>query len=159
MLLVTLLTLLYLIPKHIQGWSAVMPLLPLAPLFIWGVMHPRAIALWLLAIIGLISDVASALPLGFSALSLCLFFLLVRSQRKYIYREGFSAMWGYFSLFCAALQLADWLVYSWWVRQAAPSESLVIQWMLTVLLYPLLHALFVPLVEKIAQKRYRIAHA
>ena len=159
MVLVFLFALLFIAPKHIAGLSSVMPLLHLVPVFIWGVMHPRDISLFFLAMIGLVVDVATGLPLGFSALGVCAFFLLVRTQRKYIYREGFAAMWGYFSLLLMLLQITSWVGYAYFYGHAAPFGTLLLQWLFTALLYPLLHTILYPWVEKISHARYRLLHA
>lgn len=159
MLVVAALTLLYMIPKHIAGLSGVMPLLHLVPVFIWGVMHPRDISFLFLAALGLLIDVTTSLPLGFSALSMCIFFLLVRSQRKYIYREGFAAMWGYFTLLLLALQVVSWAGIALFYGELPSFGSAFMQWVFTVLLYPLLHTILIPWVERIARARYRLTHA
>lgn len=158
MLAVSLLVLLYIVPKHIAGLSGVMPLVQLVPVFIWGVMHPRDISFLGLVVLGLVVDVATALPLGFSALATIAFFLLVRTQRKYIYREGFVAMWGYFALLLMLFQLACWAGYGYFYG-VAPLGSALLQWVFTVLLYPLLHYILYPWVEKIGHARYRLLHA
>lgn len=159
MLITFLLAFLYIMPKHINGLSGVMPLLHLVPVFIWGVMHPRDISLWLLAMIGLMVDIATSLPLGFSALGYCAFFLLIRTQRKYIYREGFAAMWGYCTLFLFTLQIAGWAGYMMLSGHAVPMQNVLLQWLFTALLYPLLHYILYPWVEKISNARYRLLHA
>ncbi|MDX2073381.1 MAG: hypothetical protein SFX19_03330 [Alphaproteobacteria bacterium] len=159
MLAVFLLAFFYVTQKHVAGLSGVMPMLHLAPVFIWGVMHPRDISMLLLAATGIMVDVATALPLGFSALGFCLFFLLVRSQRKYIYREGFAAMWGYFALLLLIWQLSCWAAIVFFYADGAPVSTPLIQWLFTVLLYPLLHLIFYPLVERIGNARYHLLHA
>ena len=121
-------------------------------------MHPRDISLWALAGIGLLIDVATGLPLAISALSYCLFFLLTRSQRKYIYKEGFAAMWGYFALLLLAMQCISWGLYSFYLSAFAPIGSALLQWFFTVMLYPLLHRIFYPWIEKIGNARYQLLH-
>jgi rod shape-determining protein MreD len=153
------LLLLYVIPKHIGELSGVMPLLHMVPVFIWGVMHPRDISLPVLALFGLMVDVATSLPLGVSALGYCLFFLLVRSQRKYIYREGFAPMWGYFSLLLLAMQLACWAMVSFVQATLMPLGDALLQWLFTLLFYPLLHFMLYRWVEKMSHARYRLLHA
>lgn len=152
-------TLIYIMPKPIGGISAIMPLLHLAPIFIWGVMHARDMPFIAVAAIGLLVDVATALPLGTSAISYFLFLVLVRSQRKYIYREGFAAMWGYFAMLLLVMQLASWALYSFYQANAAALGNAALQWLLTVMLYPLIHYLCFPLVEKLSAARYRLLHA
>ena len=157
-LAVLVLVLLFVAPKHVYLLSAVMPLLQLVPVFIWAVMHPRDMSLWALAAIGLFVDVATGLPLALSALCYCLFFLLVRSQRKYIYKEGFAAMWGYFALLLLVMQCAGWGMVAFYQQAFPPIGSAVLQWFLTVMLYPPLHRFFYPWVEKIAHARYQLLH-
>lgn len=159
MAVVAVLALAYAVPKHVGGLSGVMPLLYLVPVFIWGVMHPRDISFLALALIGLILDTAGGLPLGFSALLSLVFFVMVRSQRKYIYREGFAAMWGYFALMLMIMQAAGWAGYSYYYEQAAPVGNAFLQWLLSVLCYPPLHVVLYPWVERIGQARYRLLHA
>lgn len=158
-MMVFALAIFYILPKHISGLSGVMPLLHLVPVFIWGVMHPRDISLLFLAVLGLVVDVATSLPLGFSALSYCAFFLLVRTQRKYIYREGFATMWGYFALLLLVLQIADWAGYAYFYGHTAALGTVLLQWVFTVLLYPLMHTILYPWVEKISHARYQLLHA
>lgn len=146
-------------PKHVAGLSGVMPLLHMAPIFVWGVMHPRDISFPFVAILGLLVDVATGLPLGLAALCYCLFLLLVRTQRKYIYREGFAPMWGYFALLLLVMQGSMWALYSLSVGESAPFGNALLQWFFTLLTYPILHFLLLPLIERMAHARYRLSHA
>jgi rod shape-determining protein MreD len=159
MLLVTLLVLLFITPKHVAGLSGVMPLVQLVPVFIWGVMHPRDISLWMLSCLGLVVDVATGLPLGISAISYFLFFILIVTQRKYIYREGFTSMWVYFALLLLGMQAAAWGLVSFTSREVMPMGNAVMQWLFTVMCYPLLHFFLYPWVEKLSNARYRLLHA
>jgi len=159
MLVVLALSLVYMAPKHVSGLSAVMPLVQLIPVFIWGVMHPRDIPLYLLALVGLVVDVATGLPLGASALGYCLFYILIITQRKYIYREGFTSMWVYFALLLFEMQAMVWAVVSFVQKEQAPVSGALMQWVFTVLCYPLFHFILYPWVEKLINARYRLIHA
>lgn len=155
----TLLAVTYVVPKHVGGLSGVMPLVHLIPIFMWGVMSSRDISMIFLVALGLIVDVVTSLPLGLSSLCYGGFFLLTRSQNKYIYKEGFAAMWGYFSLFTLAMQLLGWALYSLYYQLLAPMENAIFQWFFTILIYPFFHALLLPVIEKMSQARYRLSHA
>jgi rod shape-determining protein MreD len=154
-----LLAIVYIVPKHIAGLSGVMPMLHLAPVFIWGVMYPRDTSFLFVALLGLLADVATGLPLGLSGLSYFLFLTLVRTQRKYIYREGFAAMWAYFALLLLGMQLASWGMANFSYGSNAPIGNALLQWLFTCLSYPLLHFILYPLVERMAHVRYRLNHA
>jgi rod shape-determining protein MreD len=158
MLATFFLVLLTVAPKHIANLSNIMPMLYLAPIFIWAVMHPRDMNWWFLAAIGLFIDIATGLPLSLSALCILFFFLLARSQRKYIYKEGFVAMWGYFSLILLAMQIVGWGLYSYHQHMWAAAGGAFLQWLFTVMLYPPLHRFFYPFVEKMAHARYQLLH-
>lgn len=156
---VFLLALFYMVPKHVGNLSSVMPVLQLIPVFIWGVMHPRDISFLFLALVGILVDVATSLPLGVTPLSYLVFFILVRTQRKYIYREGFATMWGYFALMLLIMQAASWGMVSFYHGHSAPLMNALLQWLFTVLAYPPLHWLFYPWVDRIGHARYRLLHA
>lgn len=158
-ILAGLLFLLYAAPKQVSGLSAVMPLLHFAPIYLWSVLHARHMPLLWVAMLGLLADMATSLPLGLSALLYCTTVIFIRTQRKYILKEGFSGLWGYFALATLMLQFQYWLSYSFMIGQYAPPGDVIMQWLLTCLLYPPIHYLFYPLVEKIAQIRYRLLHA
>ncbi len=159
MLVIYLLALFYLVPKHIGGLSAIMPPVHLAAVFIWAVLRPDDLSFILLALLGMIIDVATALPFGLSALTYTLFLLLIISQRRYIQNEGFATMWGYFALTLLLLQIMLWTICSLFYNQLLPISACLWQWLITALLYPLLHGLLYPLVEKLTRFRYRLLHA
>ncbi len=152
------LALLYVVPKHVGGLSAVMPLVHLVPVFIWSVMHPRDMRLVFVVAIGLLVDVATSQPLGVSGLVYAMFLFLARSQRKYIHREGFAGMWGYFALLLLVLQVMLWALSSFFHMRGMPLGAALWQWAFSVFLYPLLHALCYPWVERLARMRYRLMH-
>ena len=158
-LITTLLVIIVIAPKHISGLSSVMPLIHLVPIYIWSVLHARHMPLWGAAIIGFIADSATGLPFGLSALIYCSLIILIRSQRKYILKEGFLGMWGYFSLMIVLTQISFWIVLSLSYGHMAPVSNALLQAVFSTLAYPLLHGLLHPLVDKISDSRYRLLHS
>lgn len=158
-LFTVLLAVLYITPKPISGFSAVMPLLHLTPIYLWSVLHARHMPLWFVVLLGIVIDTASGQLMGSSSFTYCLFIILVRSQRKYILKEGFFGLWGYFGLSMLLLQLANWQLI--WLNDgsAPPMDHAAWQWAFSVMVYPLLHGALYPLVDKIADKRYRLLHS
>lgn len=145
-------------PKHVEGLGSVMPLLPLMPVFYWGMQHARAIPYWFLFAVGLMMDAASGLPLGMSSLLYVLFLVCVHIRRKYIHREGFLVLWGFFALLLAATLGAHWLLLSWYHARALPAASAFVQYALTVACYPFVHALFDRIEHYIYGRRWHILH-
>jgi rod shape-determining protein MreD len=158
-LITVLLAIIFIAPKQISGLSAIMPLIHLVPIYIWSVLHARHMPVWSTAMIGLVVDSAVGLPFGLSALIYCSLIILIRSQRKYILKEGFMGMWGYFSLMILLTQLSFWIILSFMYGQTAPIANALLQATFSILAYPLLHGLLYPLVDKIADSRYRLLHA
>lgn len=136
-----------------------MPLLHFVPIYLWSVLHARHMPLGYVALLGVFADMAIGLPLGLSALLYCTTVIFIRTQRKYIIKEAFPGLWGYFSLGVLLLQFQYWVIYSFMIGTAAPIGDGIMQWILTTLFYPPLHYLLYPLVEKISHIRYRLLHA
>ena len=44
----------YLVPKHIDGLDSFMPLLPLIPMFYWGINDDRLMPYWFVFLVGLL---------------------------------------------------------------------------------------------------------
>ncbi|MDX1974751.1 MAG: hypothetical protein SFT92_03650 [Rickettsiales bacterium] len=156
--LITLLLLaLYVMPKHITGLSGVMPLLPLLPIYHWG-MQQRDMPYWFVFIVGLVLDALAGHWMGFMALSLLMFLVVVRTQRKYIHKEGFVIKWGYFALLLFGMLFLHWLVTSIAHDRVEHILPPLVQWLLTVMLYPPLYTLFDRLQEYSGRKRWRYIH-
>ncbi len=147
------------IPKHIWGMNYTMPLLPLLPIFYWGTIQAPEMPYWFAFLIGLLMDVVSGLPLGLTALLYMIFLVVTHSQSKYIHKEGFIIIWGYFMLLVAIICLCQWLLISFSAKQWQALPAALIQWLLTVGLYPMFHKLFDNIAEHIRQRRWILAHA
>ena len=154
-----LLLLLYAVPKHVSGLGNVMPLLQLLPIYIWGLLHARDMPYMGVALIGLLTDAATGLPLGLSGVLYCLFVSLLTAQRKYIYKEGFVAAWGYFALLLLLLQALTLLALFMMHGVFYSVTHALVQWALTVALYPLAHRIFYRIAEAMSHQRYRWLHA
>lgn len=155
-LLTIFLTIAFLIPKHIAGLSYVMPLLPLMPVFYWGMMHAREMPYWFVFMLGLLMDPAQGTPLGLSSLLYMAFLALLHAQRRYIYKEGFMIKWGYFSMLLGIVGVLGWLLLSFFHSQAQPIQPALVQWVITSACYPVLHRGFDSIYEFVSQRRWRI---
>lgn len=153
-----MLAILALVSKHVAGLSHFMPLLPLIPIFYWGMMHAREMPYWFVFLFGLIMDAVSGLPLGLSSLLYVVLLALLHTQRKYIYKEGFVVKWGYFSLVLAVVDGLEWIILSLFHGQAQGVWPVLLQWLLTVGCYPVLHTLFDALYDYTHARRWRILH-
>jgi rod shape-determining protein MreD len=146
------------LPMPIHGLEHIMPLLLLAPVFYWGISEGREMNFLTVFVLGILSDVATGLPLGFSSLSYVFFLALLQAQRKYIHKEGFVMKWGYFCMLLATTMLLQWLVISIYNGQIMPLLGAFVQWIATIGCYPFLHVLCDGLQARIDQHRWRTTH-
>ena len=157
-LLAVVLAILYLVPKYVAGLNNVMPLLPLIPVFFWGIMIARATPYWVVFAIGLVLDAAQGAPLGLSSLLYMLFLTLLNSQRRMMHKEGFLTKWGSLAVLFALISGINWLLLSWFNAHAMPVVPAVIQWGLTVAIYPVLHKAFDVLDQHMHTRKWQILH-
>lgn len=153
-----LLMLLSLAPKHISGLNSFMPLLPLIPVFYWGMLHAREMPYWLVFALGLVTDAASGIPLGLTSLSYLFFLAMLHAQRKYIHKEVFLIKWGYFGALLLVTSCLSWLFMSMLHARIEELMPAFIQWFLTVAVYPLFHKGFDALYRHISERRWHILH-
>lgn len=153
-----LLFLLCLIPKHIWGIGEVMPILPLIPMFYWGIKASE-IPIWFGFFLGIITDAVSGAPLlGLSSLLYILFLFIVQSRAKHLQKEGFAFIWLNFSSLLAGFYFIQFLVFSIYNHQIFATAPAFLQFLLTVGLYPLFHKLFDIIEEKCQHRNWLLKH-
>lgn len=148
-----LLLLIYLVPKHISGLGSFMPLLPLAPVFYWG-LHPRQMPYWFVFALGLVMDSVSGQPLGLSSLLNVFFLAMVQAQHKHLHKEGFPIKWSYFALLLGGIMSLHFLLIAMFNSAMSGFLYALIQWALTVGLYPVLHRFFDMVERHSARQRW-----
>lgn len=157
-LVTSALTIFYLSSKHIGGLSHFMPLLPIMPMFYWGMVQARDMPYWFVFSVGLVMDAVTGLPLGLTSLLFILFLLMVHAQRKYFQKEAFVIKWAYFAAMLAAACAANWVGLSFFLQHGKPLGAVLLQWLFTLCLYPLFHRSFEGLHDYIHGRRWQILH-
>jgi len=157
-IITALLTCAFLTSKHINGLNQFMPVLPILPIFYWGTMQARDMPYWFVFSVGLVMDSVMGLPLGLTSLLFIFFLLMVHAQRKYFYKEGFVIKWGYFAIILGVANIANWVLLSFFIQHPEPLVPALIQWFLTMCLYPVMHKCFDALYEHIHYRRWQILH-
>lgn len=148
----------YLVPKHISGLGNFMPMLPMIPIFYWGLTEPRVMPYWVVFAFGLIIDSTTGLPLGMSAFLGVAFLAMLQAQHKYIHKEGFVIQWGYFALLLGITGILHWLLLFIFYKEMPGLKYPVIQWILTVCCYPFCHQIFAVLSDSISRERRKMEH-
>lgn len=153
-----MLTVVFLVSKHLSGLNHFMPLLPLMPVFYWGLLHAREMPYWFVFALGMVMDAVTGMPLGLSSLLYIFFLGVVHAQRKYIHKEGFIIKWGYFATLMAVTSSLTYIILTLFNAQSSSFQPAFLQWLLTVCCYPVLHRVFDVLNEYIHSRRWSILH-
>ena len=133
-----LLLLLTAIPTHVPGLAAVAPMLPLMGVYYWAIYRPDLLPAWLAFVIGLLYDIIAGTPLGVNALVLLSVQGVAASQRRFFLGKSFMVAWWAFGLLAAGASGASWLLVSILYGRAFDAGPLIIQYLMTMGLFPVL---------------------
>jgi rod shape-determining protein MreD len=115
------------------------PCLAAICVFYWVFTYPDLIGSLTVFVIGLISDIIFFQPLGLDIFSLLIAYVLTSKQRDDVVKYGFMVVWSFFAyflfIFFAVKMLASFVYFG----DIFFSFDLVIQYILTFLVYPIAH--------------------
>lgn len=129
--------------------NKVMPLFDIMLAFVISLYRAEEYPNIFLFIAGCIKDILFGTPIGLHALLYISMHQAVLNIREEHSRDTFSSVWKYFIIFSATISLIYWLIMSITYYQLLPIHGIVTQWMLTVLVYPLVHELCSRLLQHI----------
>jgi rod shape-determining protein MreD len=130
-------------PLHIPGLGTVAPALSLMAVYYWAIFRPDLLPAPAVFAIGLFQDILGGLPLGVTALVLLVVFEIVSSQRRFFLGKSFLVMWWGFMLIAAGATAAMWLLLSTLFATPLAPGPAVVQFLLTLALFPCLTWLFI----------------
>lgn len=81
-------------------------------LFYWIIFRPDLLPPVVVFLLGVCSDLFYQNPLGLHAFSFLLFYLVVKSQRRFLTSRSFSFLWSAFVVFLIPLFIVEWLLAS-----------------------------------------------
>jgi len=140
--LVLLLVLLQAVPWHLPALSGVLPALPMIAIYCWSVYRPDLLVPSVAFATGLINDVVLGAPIGISSLAFLVIQGMTASQTRFFNGKSFLVIWSGFALLAAGAMLIE-LALSGLVYGRTPVFSaFVIQYALTVCLYPVVSWMF-----------------
>lgn len=137
-----LLLLLSLAPIGLSGFALFPIDVCLISIYYWAIFRPSAMPFWFVFLLGVVRDALMGMPLGIASLVFILFRLAVLSQQRYLVKETFWATWAGFALITVPTLLIQWLLASAFAKTLLPVQDVVMQWIFTFGLYPLLHIVF-----------------
>jgi rod shape-determining protein MreD len=126
------------VPLGLPGLRGLAPAFAVPIVFFWSIWRPALVPAPAVFLIGVLADLLGAAPLGVSAFTLLLLSGLVDVNRRALARQRALSIWLLFAPYAAlALGLA-WLLASALSLRLMPVEPALLQWALTVALYPAL---------------------
>lgn len=118
------------------------PLFLAMTVFYWAAYWPKLMPPWLVFLLGLFQDMLYGTLPGMTSCLLLLLWWGTASQRRYVVREPFPVVWLIFTVILALYTSLTWVIHLIYFRYSGWSETLYVQYLLTVAFYPCLHALF-----------------
>jgi len=117
--------------------GAVAPALSLIALYYWAVYRPDLMPPIAVFMVGILLDVVTGASVGVNALILLLVYGTVLSQRRFLLGKSFNVLWFGFFLTAFVAGLINWLILSVLNDVVLDPTPLIIQLLITVLIYPL----------------------
>lgn len=139
------LVLLELIGQQRYGIAAFLPILPLGSIYYWSLHSPRRMPYGVAFFSGLLYDSLFGLPLGVSSLLFMLFKWLLHAQHRQFSKEAFGLIWLCLAALAAVVMIGQWALGTLYSESMLPVEAAFVQYTLTVLIYPVMHWLFMKL--------------
>jgi rod shape-determining protein MreD len=128
-------------PSRLYGLDNFFPAVDLMMIYYWSLYKPQVMPNWFIFSIGLMKDILSGSPLGVNALSYILLRGLAMYKEKYL-KKTFTGLWQGFAVFAAIVMIFKWLVFSFVFEEIMAINTVLMQFLLSVLIYPLFHSLF-----------------
>ncbi|OFW79936.1 MAG: hypothetical protein A2887_04670 [Alphaproteobacteria bacterium RIFCSPLOWO2_01_FULL_40_26] len=138
---------------RIAGLSHLLPLFDLMMIFYFTVFK-SVFAVWFVFLLGIWNDALNGNPLG--ATALC-YIILIRLfsllNSKMMIRENFSQIWKQFIFFCFLFLLMKWAILSLFNGVLYGIATPLVQFVLSAVLYVLMHKFFDYLSLKLLEDR------
>jgi cell shape-determining protein MreD len=118
------------------------PSLDLAIIFFWTIANVSVFNQYVLIILGIYADIITGLPLGFNSLIYLVFYYSLLGLRRYFINTSFYAFWLGFLLFSFCFLISKYLLVSFYYGEFFIPRYLAMQWIVLLLIYPLIHSIF-----------------
>lgn len=137
-LLTLVLVVLAQVPLHIPGFAEVAPILPLMAVYHWAIYRPDLLPALAVFLAGLLHDALSGMPFGVNAAVFVLVHMTVLSQQVFFQGKSFLIMWLGFALVAGGAVFLTWVLNALFFAAIAAPEAVVVQYLVTVGVFPLL---------------------
>lgn len=117
--------------------GSVSPTLVLVAVYYWAIYRPDLFRPSVVFLIGLLNDVVNFLPLGLSGCVFLAIYQISFSQRRYFVDQIFYMLWFGFAIIALLASIANWVALSLYNGYALAVRPILIQFMMTVILFPI----------------------
>jgi len=136
------LVLLSVVPLRINGFASVTPSFLTIAVFYWSLHRPYLMPAPLVFALGVLLDILTGAPMGLSSLMLLLVHGIATSQRQvFVGKDFLLAWWGYL-LVGTGIAFLSWCFASLLSLTLIPITPLLVQLLLTILVFPILAWVF-----------------
>ena len=133
------------LPWRLPAFVEVTPAFAVMAVFYWTIYRPERFPFAATFGIGVLQDLLAGTPLGMTALALLIVQGVVASQRTFFRGKPFLVIWWGFSLVMPSVGLLTWIIGSACLGAVVPLLPIVVQVLLTMLLFPVFVLFFRPL--------------
>ena len=140
------------LPWRLPALVEVMPAFAVMAVFYWTIYRPDRLPYAATFAIGVFQDFLAGTPLGMTALVLLTVQGVVASQRTFFRGKPFLVIWWGFSMVMPAAGLLGWIIGSACLGSFVPLLPIIVQVVLTTLLFPVFATFFRPLGALAAQQ-------
>ncbi len=125
------------VPMHLPAAISIAPALALIAVYFWGLHQPDLIPAPVVFLIGLLQDILTGVPFGLNALILLVVYGIVVSQRRFFFGKSFAVLWWGFATLSLVIGALQWIAMSILMGQFLSIGPLLVEYLATAALYPL----------------------
>lgn len=141
-ILAIILILISITPFGIYGASGFLPMVDIMFIYYWCIYKPHLVPNWFVFAMGLLRDAVSGSPIGLNALVNLILRFLVMYKRDDYATQPFIIVWQGFALSAVIVMTLKWIGFSLLFDQFFEIKVILLQFLLSVVMYPLFHSFF-----------------
>lgn len=125
------------VPMHLPAAISIAPAFALIAVYFWGLHQPDLIPAPVVFLIGLLQDILTGVPFGLNAFILLVVYGIVVSQRRFFFGKSFAVLWWGFATLSLVIGALQWIAMSILMGQFLSIGPLLVEYLATAALYPL----------------------
>lgn len=125
------------VPMHLPAAISIAPALALIAVYFWALHQPDLIPAPVVFLTGLLQDILTGVPFGLNAFILLIVYGIVVSQRRFFFGKSFAVLWWGFATLSLVIGALQWVAMSILMGQLLSIGPLLVEYLATAALYPL----------------------